>query len=83
MTADFISGFVAAAGVLAWLAGVASAIVLAVGLGLALAWIAGAVFDGATSILAKRWAQKKRKPRNRFERIILAHRERQEEDGEV
>ena len=83
MLTDFISGFMAAAGVMAWLSGVALAIVLAAGLGLILAWLAGAMFDRATSILAKRWAQKERKPRNRFERILLTHWERQERDGEV
>lgn len=83
MLTDFISGFVAAAGVIAWVAGCASAILLAMAALLVLAGLAGVVFDKATSILAEKWAQIGRKPRNDFERIILAHWERQEESGKV
>ena len=83
MLTDYISGFAAAAEVIAWGAGCISAIVLALAALLVLAILAGAVFDKVTSILAKKWAQKERKPRNRFERVILAHWKQQGDRGEV
>ena len=83
MLTDFISGFCAAAEVIAWGSGCISAVLLALVGVLMLAGLAGVVFDKATSILAKKWAQIGRKPRNDFERIILAHWKQQEESGEV
>lgn len=83
MLTDFINGFVATAEVIAWGAGCVSAILLALAALLMLAVLAGVLFDKATSILAKKWAQIGRKPRNEFERIILAHWKQQTDRGEV
>ena len=83
MLINFLNGFAAASGVIAWVSGCGCAIVLALAVILVLAAVAGAVFDAVTSFLARRWQRTGRTPRNRVERVILDHRERREANGKL
>ena len=73
MLHEFIAGFQTVGGFLIWLSGCLAAIVLGL---LAMAMILTVVcwmFDRYTRWLARRIREKKRKPRNRLEQIILEH----------
>lgn len=73
MMSEFIAGFQLIGGFLVWLAGCLAAVllgVLAVTVAMVLvSWL----FNLYTRWIARRLRKKKRKPRNRLEKIILDH----------
>lgn len=73
MLTNFIAGFEATGKIIACIAGGVSAFVCFAATVLLVCFLASTVFDLVTAFLAKRWAKAGRKPRNRFERIILEH----------
>ncbi|MCI7808114.1 hypothetical protein MR626_02315 [bacterium] len=69
--AEFLIGFEVTGRVLLRIAGVCAAALLLVLAVLLALIIASVLFDWITTSLGRRWEQKKHKPRNRLERIIL------------
>lgn len=73
MLHEFIDGFQLIGGFLIWLAGCLAAVVLGILVGAVIVAAVCWVFDLYTRWIAKRLKKKKRKPRNRLEKIILEH----------
>lgn len=69
--AEFLIGFEVTGRVLLRIAGGCAAALLLVLAVLLVLIIASVLFDWITTSLGRRWEQKKHKPRNRLERIIL------------
>lgn len=72
----FIRGASASGQVLAYLSGLLVSVLVFAAAASLLAILAGAMFDRATSWLARRWQDKGISPRSRICRVILAHAKR-------
>lgn len=73
MLSEFIAGFQLIEGFLVWLAGCLAAVLLGVLAMTVVMVLVSWLFDLYTRWIARRLRKKKRKPRNRMEKIILDH----------
>ena len=73
MMSEFIAGFQLIGGFLVWLAGCLAAVLLGVLAVTVVMVLVSWLFDLYTRWIARRLRKKKRKPRNRLEKIILDH----------
>ena len=73
MLSEFIAGFQLIGGFLVWLAGCMAAVLLGVLAVIVVMVAVSWLFDLYTRWIARRLRKKKRKPRNRLEKIILDH----------
>lgn len=74
----FVFGFTAVMRVLLIVAGGAAAAALALLVLIAAVGVIAVIFDGVTSLIARRWIRLGHVPRNRLEKIILGSAERRD-----
>ena len=82
MVSEFIAGFIATGEFLMLIAGGISAVLVFLMAVVMILFIAGAAFDSATEVLAKRWEKADREPKHWLGKIIM-RRKRGDTDGSI